>query len=477
MKIKKLAHCFALISLFLSACTSDLGNITEETGKIVFKAEDFKYETQSRTSFDITDEGAKFTWSEKDTVGIFPDQGSQVYFSMAAGSGTNTASFDGGGWALKSSSTYTAYYPFKGDIYLDKTAIPVSYVGQRQVGNNSTEHLGAYDYMAAVASTPENGNVDFNFKHLGCLVQLNIPLEDACSLTSIVLRTEEDAFVTKCCLNLTTDSNSISIMERSSEFTIYLDNISFNDGNQTAIIYFMLPSLNLSGKDIITQIYLKNNPVSLVSSFAGKNFEQGKAYSITIPTPNYHPADIIDLGLSVKWASCNVGASSPEEYGDYYAFGEIEEKDYYSYETYQFFKYESGEWYESQNWIYIGFNISGTEYDVAHVKWGDKWRMPTRDELYELYHECTYKWVKVNGIWGGRFTSKKNGNSIFLPAAGSYYNSECKEQGVNGFYWCANNYNDNYTYQSPYLDFDNEDKYWGWDNGRYLGLSIRPVYD
>lgn len=331
MKIRNLSYYFALSVLFLSACTSDLENVTEETGKIIFKAEDFKYANQTRTSFDITDEGAKFTWSEKDTVGIFPDQGSQVYFSMAAGSGTNTASFDGGGWALRSSSTYAAYYPFKGDIYLDKKAIPVSYVGQKQVGNNSTAHLGAYDYMAAVASTPENGNVDFNFKHLGCLVQLNIPLEDACTVTSIILQTEDKSFVTKGCLDLTS-SAGINNLKYSDVFNLSVEGMSFSEVNQKATVYFMMAPSDLTDKKVIVQIYTKEENLPLYYNFIGKNFKAGTAYALNA-TPNAiidnSPAEPIDLGLpsGIKWASCNVGATNPEEFGDYYAWGEVEEKD------------------------------------------------------------------------------------------------------------------------------------------------------
>ena len=278
MKIRNLSYYFALSVLFLSACTSDLGNVTEETGKIVFKAEDFKYETQSRTSFDITDEGAKFTWSEKDTVGIFPDQGSQVYFSMAAGSGTNTASFDGGGWALKSSSTYAAYYPFKGDIYLDKTAIPVSYVGQKQVGNNSTAHLGAYDYMAAVASTPENGNVNFNFKHLGALVRLNIPIHEAGTLYSVTLHSDQEVFVTKASVDLTATPLKVTPVEKSDQYKIGLNGFTLSESNQTATVYFMLSPIDLSEKNV--DILIKSDHGDYQAEFSGKNFKEGMAYTI-----------------------------------------------------------------------------------------------------------------------------------------------------------------------------------------------------
>src|SRR5574344_1874604 len=120
----------------------------------------------------------------------------------------------------------------------------------------------------------------------------------------------------------------------------------------------------------------------------------------------------VDLGLSVKWASCTVGASFPEEYGGYYAWGETEEKSDYSWSTYKYCNDSSS------TCMNIGSNISGTQYDVAHVKWGGSWRMPTHEEMQELYDKCTYKWITYNGVNGGKFTGP-NGNSIFVPAENS----------------------------------------------------------
>lgn len=117
------------------------------------------------------------------------------------------------------------------------------------------------------------------------------------------------------------------------------------------------------------------------------------------------PAEAIDLGLpsGTLWASFNVGATKPEEYGGYYAWGETEEKDFYDENTYS---------YSEKN---IGDNIAGTEYDVAHTKWGGSWQMPTKRLLQELFKCCSFEWTTVNGVEGGKLTGP-NGNSIFLPA-------------------------------------------------------------
>ena len=118
--------------------------------------------------------------------------------------------------------------------------------------------------------------------------------------------------------------------------------------------------------------------------------------------------EAVDLGLSVLWASCNVGATSPEEFGDKYAWGETETKDTFTESNYI--------WYDPYTLTFadIGKDISGTEFDVARVKWGGDWRMPTYAELSELKSKCTWIWANVNSVNGFKVTGQ-NGNSIFIP--------------------------------------------------------------
>ena len=119
--------------------------------------------------------------------------------------------------------------------------------------------------------------------------------------------------------------------------------------------------------------------------------------------------EYVDLGLSVKWATCNVGASNPEDYGGFYAWGETSEKSSYKWENYAYGTYLYAE--------DIGSDIKGTNYDVSHVKWGDKWRMPTEKEFRELYSNCTVKSTTRNSVEGFEFIGN-NGQSIFFPSAG-----------------------------------------------------------
>lgn len=185
-------------------------------------------------------------------------------------------------------------------------------------------------------------------------------------------------------------------------------------------------------------------------------------------TPNTStPADderAVDLGLSVKWASCNVDATEPWEYGGYYAWGETEIKSSYNQENYIY--------YNNGSYTNIGINIPGTQYDVAHVKWGGPWRMPSRIEMYELRDRCTWEKETLNGVNGCRITGP-NGNSIFLPNAGFYSNNKVIFKGSDGHYWTGSLYEHN-DYQAINLGTYG-DKGGAYISNREDGKCVRPV--
>ena len=171
----------------------------------------------------------------------------------------------------------------------------------------------------------------------------------------------------------------------------------------------------------------------------------------------------VDLGLSVCWAGWNVGATSPEGYGNYYAWGETTTKSDYTESSYQ---YHNGSYY-----VNIGSNISGTQYDVARAQWGGNWRMPTNAEFQELINCCTWTWTTYNGIDGYKVTGP-NGKSIFLPAAGNRFDG-LGGRGSLGNYW-SGSLNENYLKEAYLLIFDSSSRNVGYFN-RYLGRTVRPV--
>ena len=193
------------------------------------------------------------------------------------------------------------------------------------------------------------------------------------------------------------------------------------------------------------------------------------------------PANVqaVDLGLpsGLKWASCNIGATAPEDYGNYYAWGETTTKTDYSWATY---KHANGDYnkltkycsYNGNNGFTDDKTTLDPEDDAAYVNWGGDWRMPTRAEVDELLNNCTWTWTTQNGVNGYQVASKTNGNSIFLPAAGCR-DADLNNAGSIGYYWSAS-LNDYYPGNTWCINFGSDYHDRGY-NSRYFGFSVRPV--
>lgn len=187
----------------------------------------------------------------------------------------------------------------------------------------------------------------------------------------------------------------------------------------------------------------------------------------------------------------NIGASAPEDYGNFYAWGEIETKEDYSWKTYKYFFDNNGNYVpyddkyrvESGELTDIGNNIAGTEYDVAHMKWGDSWEIPTIAQMDELQNKeyCEWAWTFINGIEGYFITSKLNGKSIFLPACGMFYSIYRQHMNNDGLYWLSTSeisnsfYADHLVIYSEIHETRRNSKYIQFGNSRDYGMAIRPV--
>ena len=181
----------------------------------------------------------------------------------------------------------------------------------------------------------------------------------------------------------------------------------------------------------------------------------------------------VDLGLpsGILWAKYNVGATSPEEYGGYYAWGETEEKNEYNYESHKYYNSST------ESFINIGDDISGTQYDVAHVKWGNGARMPRLADIQELLDKCSWSVSSFNGV-KGMTVSSSNGNWIFLPCAGHRYNDYISNDGCDGYYWSSKlgyDYSDNDD--SLIISFSISNNAYESNTERVQGLPVRPVKD
>ncbi len=204
----------------------------------------------------------------------------------------------------------------------------------------------------------------------------------------------------------------------------------------------------------------------MVASFSACSKHKGHGY--------------VDLGLpsGTLWATCNVGANAPEEFGEYFAWGEtspqqaVDKK--YCWKTYAFgkrrhlTKYCTDEDYGTRD------NKTTLEPsdDAATVNWGGKWRMPTEDEVEELITSCTWTWTMVNGV-NGYEVKGSNGNSIFLPAVGAYYESDLGGNGEVGAYWSSSLIEDD-TDEAAFCAFY-EEEYESQSIDRCWGMAVRPV--
>ena len=233
------------------------------------------------------------------------------------------------------------------------------------------------------------------------------------------------------------------------------------------------------------QTIIVTSSMTLYAQWTSRGTNPTPGPQATTGTLNGH--NWVDLGLpsGTKWATCNVGANTPEEYGNYFAWGEVEmtQKESYDWSTYKYgdelsltkYCYDSS---CGNNGFTDALTTLEASDDAATANWGEPWRMPTYDEMAELRNNCTLTWTEQNGVNGCLFTGI-NGNSIFLPAGGGYWNST-NHIGSSGSYWSSSLWTEEpqhswylYFYQEnsclEYCDMD-------FSASRFWGFSVRPVY-
>lgn len=220
----------------------------------------------------------QYVWSATDTVGIFPDAGSQIYFSMAGGAGQTSAKFDGGGWALKKGSGYYSYFPFVPDFYIDKSAIPITFIGQKQTGNGDPgrAYLGNYCYMVAKGVSDEaTGSLYFNYERVGVLFRMRIPVQ-AGTYTSLTLRVEGNKLAEKGTIDAVDIDKVIHDASYTDHITLELEDLTMQTGG-TLVGFLMLPPFNMLGSQVSFDL-TKSDGTIVTSSAIGKNFTLGKTY-------------------------------------------------------------------------------------------------------------------------------------------------------------------------------------------------------
>ena len=408
MNIKQLMQLIVLLFAFASCVKEDVSDeMTENVPVVVTSDVAYITATSAKLGVRVEGKGYKITargvrWSTSPNPTI-DDRG----LSYGNGGGEFTAAING----LTDGTTYyvRAYATYaKGTVYSEEKSFTTALQTQPQV---STANVTSITINSAVCG----GNVTSDGG-------ANVTARGVCWSTSP---------------NPTISNNKTSDSRGTGSFTS-----------------------NITGLMLNTTYYVR----AYATNSKGTAYGEEKSFTTLAATGTINGHGYVDLGLpsALKWATCNVGATTQEGYGNYYAWGETSAKASYN----------------DSNSVTYGQQISdisgNATYDAARANWGGTWRMPTKAEIEELINNCTWTWTTQNGVNGMRVTGT-NGNSIFLPAAGFCNGSSRYHVGKIGLYWSSSP-REGDTYGAYYLDFYSGGHYVDWLN-RNCGHTVRPVSD
>ena len=420
--------------------------------------EDFTYEGGSRTTITPTSTGMSFAWAEGDMLSIYGPSGKTcTNYAIDEGSisaDAKQADFENCEFGLRTGSTYYAIYPYDFNQTNGK-AYGVRYDNQRQTVNASSAHLSQNDYLTSAAVVNGDNSCNFNFKHLGAVVRLRVTVDKPMTLKSVSLTSSDGSFTQTGKIDVTTETPTVFDAVTSPTLTLNLGEegtgLPLTEGNLTLVAYLMVVPVDMSAATLtVTVTDMENH--TWTSQMAGKNMKAGSAsaYSTTIHanlTGTTDGHDWVNLGLpsGTLWATTNVGATNPEDAGTYFMWGETAGRTNYTWGTYSLTgdveksltRYCTNASYWGGTGTMDGKSVLDASDDAASVNWTTNWQMPTRAQFEELLDETlvTMDWSTENGVNGMRFTSRANGQSIFIPAAGARYQETLHNYGTYCYSW------------------------------------------
>ncbi len=456
--------------VMLVSCNKDKDN----DGKAVFHAT-IESRTQDRTYLDPVNGQGQVKWMDGDQIRIYNGNGEDAVFTLTSGANTTNGTFTYAG-EFDMVPPYLAVYPITARYVDGRSTFRVSTV--QNLTETGTFANGANPMLAY--GTGDN----LYFQNL--CGGLGIRLYGNAHVSSIAIMDVEGAKLNGQFMVEVEDAGLESYpygKEGNNLVTLTCDvTLSPTD---TTDFYAVLP-VGVLCNGVLVEIYdgeTQVGEISLPDSHAAQvmrnTIKSFPPVEVTVGGGDEH--EYVDLGLpsGLLWATCNVGADTPEVYGDYFAWGETTPKDTYNWSTYQYCNgsYNTMTKYcQNSSYGYNGFTDDLTtllpEDDAATANWGEGWRMPTKAEFEELYNNTTVTWTQQNGVNGRLFTAA-NGNSIFLPAAGYRNNSSLFTAGSYGYYWSSSLDTDD-PYDAWYFYFGSD--YCGMsDDYRYYGQSVRAV--
>ena len=293
---------FASLALLVCSCSIDsLQDPFEEPArpKVFFVTPSIPIVDVDETKVSVSPDGNghyDYLWEAADTVGIFPNAGSQVFFSMEDGVGTTNASFDGGAWSLQDDSHYYSYFPFVGDMYLDASRVPVDFTGQSQSG--ITTYSGCKIYMASSGTTTGDGSLEFQYQLLNTILRFDATLPVG-TYTKLTLTLDEPLFVKEGHFNLLS-SPSIVADHYTKTMEVSLENFTVSSSSTPVSVYIAQAPMDLSGHTMTVSIQSTDGHRYSYVSHPGRAFVAGKCYRFNCTMTTASPTVWMDTEV---WTS------------------------------------------------------------------------------------------------------------------------------------------------------------------------------
>lgn len=490
MKSKAL---YLVCLLSVAACQYQEMEIVKTTDNLTNKVSILyhDFENDDLTKADITTDG-EFRWQDGDVMGVWPltvderQVGTQLSFSLTSKNG-NSAVFTGSGWGLicNGNYQYTSYYPYVEGCATE--AIPVTYpTSILSYPNNSVWYMSQkLLYMYALPIQPDNvASASFDYYQLGAIAKFIISAPENVFYTKIVISTHDgtNVFATSATYDLCSASSTtkptITPTNQVNSIGMTLNNIVLTGGSKMKLNFLMCPAA-LAGKTLDIKLFDSHNNMYVGSVDCTKNQESGKVYSYPSTValaakPVIDPATIepVDLGHpNFKFAPFNLGASSMEETGDFFAYGEVTTKTSFKTDTYS---YPSITYQDTWAGCPTTAKTFDPTFDAAAQIWGNGWMTPPYGILSFLQNNCDKEWVTVNGTSGYKFYNHSDHSKwIFIPCSG--YDA-AGVTGLDGFnLWTS------YTLSNPsgsaYMicGYERFPTSMGSTLFSWSGLAIRPV--
>jgi hypothetical protein len=461
-----------LLALAFVSCKKD----KETTGNMTFEATISQPTSNSKTHIGPDN---MLVWDAGNTIKVFNAAGQYGDFTTNDNNAV-TATFAG---TLTASESYTAFYP---NAQFDGTNVRVAVGGtQTYVADNFANN--SYPMLAT------NSGDNFLFHSHAGVLRLQFTSEVGATVGSItVAGVGNDVLAGTMVYPYGYHYDFNDVMPYTVEGGV--QEVTLNCG----------AGVTLQSTPTVFNIILLENALSNGFTVTLKAVDGSELQSFTAPEGNTIMAEnivimpelavtgtgggggdehaYVDLGLpsGLLWATCNVGANAPEEYGDYFAWGETTPKTTFNWSNYQLCNGSENtltKYCDNSNYGYNGFTDNLTtllpEDDAATANWGDGWRMPTNEEFEELYNNTTVTWTQQNGVNGRLFTAA-NGNSLFLPAAGYRWDVGLYGAGDWGYFWSSSLLTGGPGYALYFIIGSNYYCSISYDN-RYIGLTVRPV--